>query len=99
MSCDFGEDIALVPHVLDLLEADDCDWRLAGLGAPPTTDYRLRTIDLAQNLERKHLVLVARLGVPESHEPYACKSTWSYISNLSLAVPASMGRAHPCPAS
>jgi hypothetical protein len=62
---DLGEDIALVPDVLDLLQTDHCDVGVSDGGR--ATGVSLPTVDLAQDLQRKHLVLVAAAGVFQAH--------------------------------
>jgi hypothetical protein len=63
---DLGEHVALVAHMLDLLEADH--------------------VDLAQDLEREDLVLIAGLRVLEPHQPYARKGAWRTVSIRSPSV-------------
>jgi hypothetical protein len=76
---DLGEHVALVAHMLDLLEADH--------------------VDLAQDLEREDLAVVAGLRVGEPHQPHARKGAWGTVSMRSRAVSRAAGHAHPCRAS
>jgi hypothetical protein len=97
---DLGEDIALVADVFDLFEADDCDWPLAVLVLELRARRALRTVRLAQYLERKDLVCIAALHVFEAHQPHARKSACRGVSSRSQSLSScAVERAHRCPAS
>ena len=95
VSSDGGQHIALVADVLDLFEADHCDTRtLAAVAVDARRGTRgISTVGLAQNLERKDLVLVTVACIAQTHQPDTRKGAGSQgLNQLKVLLAQHVGR-------